>query len=279
MMLGQHPDLIGFPELKLFSYPTIGEMEASLPGFWIERGVTHRSPGLIRALAEFMFGNQTLESFTLARAWLRERSHWSGADVLDVLMERLSPRVCVEKSPENVETSAALERLTAAYPRAQYLHLTRHPVTTQRSIQEHLNRILPGYSQDRQPMSAIAAWFETHRRILRFAASLSSDRYMRVRAEDVLNNMHPQLRAIATWLGLRADAPAIEAMTHPEVSPFASFGLAGSGIIGGNDPNFLRNPIPRKVEVLSTVDEPPGWSEKPSAWQMVVDLANHLGYP
>src|SRR6266850_6482926 len=85
MMLGQHPDLMGFPELKLFSYPTIGDMEASLPRFWIERGVTHRSPGLIRALAEFMFGNQTLGSLALARVWLQERSSWSGADVLDSL--------------------------------------------------------------------------------------------------------------------------------------------------------------------------------------------------
>lgn len=279
MMLGQHPALVGLPELKLFSHSTIGEMEASLPRFWIERGVTHRSPGLIRALAEFIFGSQTPKSLALARAWLRERAHWSGANVLDVLMECLQPCVCVEKSPENVEISAALERLAAAYPRARYLHLVRHPVTTQRSIQEHLNRILPGYGQDGQPMSGIAAWFETHQRILRFAALISSDRYMRIRAEDVLNDMCQQLRAIAAWLGLRTDAPAVEAMTHPEESPFAGFGPAGSGVIGGNDPTFLRNPIPHKVEVFGTIDQPPGWSEKPSVWHMVVDLANQLGYP
>jgi len=278
MMLGQHPALVGLPELKLFAYSTLDEMEASLPRFWVERGVTHRSPGLIRAVARFMFGNQTPESLVLARAWLRERFHWSGADVLDVLMERLRPCIGVEKSPENVETSAALARLAAAYPRARYLHLTRHPVTTQRSIEEHLNRILPGYGQNGQPMAGIAAWFETHRRILRFAATLSSDRYMRVKAEEVLNDMHQQLRAIATWLGLRADVDAVDAMTHPEASPFAGFGPAGSGVMGGNDPAFLRNPIPHEVEVPGTVAQPPGWSEKPSVWLMVVDLANQLGY-
>ena len=37
-MIGQHPALCGLPELKLFASPTIGEMEASLPRFWIERG-------------------------------------------------------------------------------------------------------------------------------------------------------------------------------------------------------------------------------------------------
>jgi hypothetical protein len=254
-------------------------MEDSLPGFWIERGVTHRSPGLVRALAEFMFGNQTLEPLARAREWLRERAHWSGADVLDVLMELLQPRICVEKSPENVETSGALARLAGAYPRARYLHLTRHPVTSQRSIQEHLNRILPGYGQNGQPMSGIAAWYETHRRILEFAGSLSTDRYMRVRAEDVLNDMRPQLGAIVAWLGLRADPQAIGTMTHPEASPFACFGPAGSGIIGGYDPTFLSDPIPHKVEVPSTVDRPSGWSEESSVWQMVVKLANQLGYP
>jgi len=277
-MLGQHPDLAGLPELKLFAYPTIGEMEASLPGFWIERGVTHRSPGLIRALAEYLFGDQQLQSLALARAWLHERSSWSGADVLDILLEHLQPRRCVEKSPENVETDTALARLAAGYPRARYLHLTRHPVTTQRSIQQHFNRILAGYRQDGQPMSGVAAWFEAHRRILRFAADLSPDRYMRVRAEDVLSDMRHQLAAIAAWLGLRADADAIAAMEHPEASPFAGFGPAGSGVTGGNDPAFLRDPIPRRVPVPGSVEEPTGWTEGPLSWQMVVDLANRLGY-
>jgi hypothetical protein len=278
-MLGQHPDLVGLPELKLFSYATVGEMEDSLPDFWIARGVTHRSPGLVRALAEFIFGNQTLEPLARARDWLRERAHWSGTDVMDVLMEHLRPRVCVEKSPENVETSGALDRLAGAYPRARYLHLTRHPVTTQRSIQEHMNRILPGYGQNGQPMSGIAAWYETHRRILEFAGSLSTERYMRVRAEDILNDMRPRLRAIVAWLGLPADPLAIEAMTHPEASPFACFGPADSGIIGGYDPAFLRDPIPHRVEVPISVDRPSGWSEESSVWQRVVYLANQLGYP
>ena len=46
-------ELAGLPELKLFRYGTIGELEASLPRFWIERGMQHRSPGLVRAVAQF----------------------------------------------------------------------------------------------------------------------------------------------------------------------------------------------------------------------------------
>ena len=278
-MIGQHPELVGLPELKLFCYETVRELETSLPPFWIERGIKHRSPGLVRAIAQFEFDGQKCDSLALAQAWLRDRWHWSGAQVFDVLLERLRPRVAVEKSPENLETDGALNRLTSAYPRARYLHLTRHPVATQRSLQEHWNRIVPGYSLPGQPMSGIASWVEVHCRILRLAATLPGNRYLRVRAEDVLNNTRAQLRAIAAWLGIRADENAIEAMTHPEASPFASFGLEGSGITGGHDPKFLRDPTPRPVDVLHTLDPPPGWVEHSSLWQIAVEVANRLGYP
>ncbi len=277
-MIGQHPDLVGLPELKLFCCRTIGELDASLPRFWIERGVTHRSPGLVRALAEFQFGDQTTESLSAARAWLQDRPHWSGADVLDVLLARLSPRLAVEKSPDNVLTGTGLRRMASAYPKARYVHLTRHPLATQRSMQEHWNRILPSYPRDGEPMSGIASWYDTHRRILHFAAKLPPNRYLRVRTEDVLNDTESQLRAIAVWLGLRADGSAIEAMKHPEASPFASSGPTASGILGGHDPSFLLDPIPHPVKVPRTLDPPQGWAAEPSVWRLVVDLANRLGY-
>jgi hypothetical protein len=277
-MLGQHPDLAALPELKLFSYATLGELEASLPSFWIKRGVLHRSPGLVRAVAELVFGGQTSELVECALAWLQDRTHWLGANVLDVLMKCLQPRICVEKSPENVETDEALERIALAYPRARYLHLTRHPVTTQRSIQAHLNRILPGYGDRGQPMAGIAAWYKTHRRIIQFASKLPGDKYMRIRSEDVLNDMRNQLEKIVTWLGLCTDARAIENMKNTKASPFARPGPECIGIIGGNDPAFLNNPIPHPVEIPNTVDLPSDWLEELSAWEMVIDLARKLGY-
>jgi len=278
-MLGQHPELAGLPELKLFCYRTVGELEASLPRFWSEsKGVAHRSPGLVRALAQFGFRDQQLGSLELAQAWLRDRSDWTGASVFDFLMERLGQRAAVEKSPENVLTDEALERLSSAYPRARYLHLTRHPVGTQRSMQEHWNRIMPR-PLDGQPMSGMASWFDVHRRIVRFADTLPAARYLRVRAEDILNDTDPQLDVIIRWLGLCREAAAMEAMKHPEQSPFASFGPAGSGITGGHDPSFLREPKPRRVEIHGTVEQPPGWTGNPALWESVVALAAQFGYP
>lgn len=278
-MLGQHPELAGLPELKLFCYRTIGELEASLPRFWSEiKGVTHRSPGLVRALAQFEFGDQKPESLDLARTWLRDRGHWTGVSVFDHVMERLKPRAAVEKSPENVLTDEALERLSSGYPGARYLHLTRHPVSTQRSMQEHWNRIMPR-PLDGQPMSGMASWFDAHRRIVDFTDTLPRGRHLRVRAEDILNDTDPQLERITAWLGLPQDYVAIEAMKHPERSPFASFGPAGTGIVGGHDPAFLSDPKPRRVEVLRTIEQPPGWIGNAALWNSVLALATELGYP
>lgn len=274
-MIGRHPELAGLPELKLFCCETVGELEAALPKYWRDRGVTHRSPGLVRALAELEFGGQSPEALLAARAWLRDRPHWTGAEVMDFLQERLKPRIAVEKSPDNLSTDASVERMAAAYPRARYLHLTRHPVTTQRSMRAYLKQTLPEYPQDGEPMNSIGSWYEIQRRILRFTAELPGDRYLRVRAEDVLNDGPARLENIARWLGVRTDAEAIEGMRHPEKSPFASPGTEASG---GNDPGFLRDPVPRRVEMPATLEAPEGWAAEAGVWEMVVGLANRLGY-
>jgi hypothetical protein len=277
-MIGQHPDLADLPELKLFAYRTIAELEASLPRYWRERGFTHRSPGLVRALAQFECGDQEPDSLARAREWLQDRPHWSGAQVFDVLLARLAPRAAVEKSPENVATAAALRRLSGAYPNARYLHLTRHPVTTQVSMVEHRRRTVPSHPLDGQPMAGIAAWHDVHARILRFLARLAPERVLQVRAEDVLNDPDHQLAAIARWLGLRTDAAAIAAMRHPEASPFARFAPASSGVIGGHDPEFLRAPTPRAVALPATVEQPAGWRGEARLWRRTVALALRLSY-
>lgn len=277
-MVGQHPRCASLPELKLFAYDTIGQLEGSLPAYWSERGFTHRSPGLVRAVAHYEFGHQSSAAMLAARAWLRDRSEWSGAQVFDVLLGRLSPRLAVEKSPENVEDDAALQRLATAYPQARFLHLTRHPVTTQQSFENHLNRTIPGFVLPGQPAFGIAAWVSAQCRILAFAATLPESRYLRVRAEDVLNHPHSQLASIAAWLELETAPDAIEAMLHPERSPFACPGPIDSGVVGGNDPAFLSDPVPRRVALPPRIEMPEGWVENSSLWEMTLDIAARLGY-
>jgi Family of unknown function (DUF6624)/Sulfotransferase family len=210
--------------------------------------------------------------------WLRARGNWSGAEVLNVLLARLAPRQAVEKSPENVTSAAALRRLKAAYPNARYLHLTRHPLTTQASAARHLRRPVPEYPQAGEPMAGIAAWVEVHQRILRFTALLPKRRTLRVRAEDVLNDPDRKLREIARWLRIRDDDEAIEAMRHPERSPFARFGPRGSGVIGGHDHGFLRDPVVRRAELPASLEPPKGWIGQQRLWRRAEALARRLGY-
>lgn len=277
-MIGQNPELTGLPELKLFLYRTVAELEASLPAAWRERGVTHRSPGVVRAVAEVVFGNQSARSVTSAQAWLRERAHWSGADVLDVLQAQISPCAAVEKSPENVTTPGAFRRLSAAYPRARYLHLTRHPASTLQSMLEHWRHTMEEEPSACLQVSCVASWLDVNRRVLRSGVTLSGDRYLRIRAEDVLNDSPAQLRSIARWLGVRADDEAVAAMSHPEASPFARFGPRRTGVTGGSDPGFLRDPVPRRALLPRTLDRPTGWTGGPALWSMAAALAAELGY-
>ena len=277
-MIGQHPQLCGLPELKLFASPTIGEMEASLPRFWIERGVTHRSPGLVRALAEYLFGRQDAAGLTAAREWLAPRRDWPGEAVLDILLAELRPRLAIEKSPENAASDEALARLAAAYPDARYIHLTRDPVATQRSMQAHWARVMPGHPLEGQPMLGFAAWVDVNRRVLGFTERLPAGRVLRLRAEDILDGSPEGMRAVASWLGLDGAPAAIEAMTHPEASPFARPGPKESGIIGGYDPGFLEAPALRQLAPAPPLRRPQDWSDHDALWGMVEDLAERLGY-
>jgi len=44
MMLEQRPEAAGLPALKLFAFSSAGELEASFPSFWIERGIQRAHP-------------------------------------------------------------------------------------------------------------------------------------------------------------------------------------------------------------------------------------------
>jgi hypothetical protein len=277
-MIGQHPQMVGFPELKLFAYATIGELEESLPEYWRRRGAKHRSPGLVRAIAQFAFGGQQIGLLDQAQTWLRERKRWSGTDVLDFLLALSTPRTGIEKSPENVESDEALLRLSLAYPRAKYLHVTRHPVSTQKSMKDHLARMVPGYTMTGQPMSGISGWVATQQRILSFATPLPGNRYLRIKGEDILSSPRSCLSSIAAWLGVRTDEQAVIAMMHPEESPFACEGPGESGVMGGYDPEFLRAPALRLGQLAPALAPPTGWSRNAALWRCTVDVANELGY-
>jgi hypothetical protein len=245
-MLGEHPEMYGFPELHLFLGDTIQAV--------IDRESRNAPrysgpPGVLRTLAELHDGTQTVASAIRAAAWINERRDWSTKRLLDYLIEKVAPRIGVEKSPPTALKMQFLERAYAYYPDAYYLHLTRHPIPARNSMKEFQEerRALRGADVNKQGVDQLIIWHHIHTNILRFTETLPLGQTMRVKGEDVLSDPDVYLPQIAEWMGLRTDKEAIEAMKRPENSPYASVGPEMAR--GGNDPKFMRDPVLRRGKV------------------------------
>jgi hypothetical protein len=276
-MIGMHPDLYGFPELSLFRGSVVRDLITDRAG---ARGLPQRArtAGLARTIAELHEGRQDEDTVTRARRWLAEREDWEVPEVLDHLLGRVAPRVGIEKSPEDSNRQDYLERLDAAYPRARYLHVTRHPVPTVHSMYKAwFDQHLWDIPDDRFHLHLLGTWMFHHGRVKRFTAALPPDRWMRVRSEDVLNDPETTLPAICRWLGIDPGPEAVEAMMHPERSPFAKLGP--SNALGGNDPKFLGAPVPKRAELPATLDLPEEWVVDPWLHVGLVEFAAGIGYP
>ena len=240
-MIGQHPELYGFPELHLFIGDTVQEV--------LDReyaaGNYFGPPGILRTIAQLEFGYQTSATITKAIGWLGERRHWSTKRMMDHLRTLVDPLIGMEKSPITALKPLGIERAFAFYPDAYYLHLTRHPVTTRRSMDVFLDQ--RNRQERKRPFDSLLSWYRFHRNIIDFTRTLPLGQSMRVKGEDVLSEPDLYLPQIADWLGVRTDRKAIDAMKHPELSPYAYRGPAPAH--GGNDGNFMRDPALRSGRI------------------------------
>jgi hypothetical protein len=275
-MLGEHPDLCVFPELALFRKENVEQLLTDPPG-WKGPPTRLRLAGLFRALAEHHDGTQTAQTVEAAARWVEARRSWTVADVFDHLLYSAAPRTGVEKSPENSSREEYLVRLNAAYPRARYLHLTRHPVPSVASM--HVVWAEKGYWRITPELFhhfCVGVWYYQHARIHTFVQGLPPDRALQVRSEDVLNAPHRTLARICRWLGIDTGRAAIEAMTHPERSPYASIGPQGAA--GGWDTGFLHDPALRKTTLPKTFELPAEWNVDPWLTVACFTLAAKFGY-
>lgn len=243
-MIGEHPEIYGFPELHLFSGRTLEDVIRRE-----EKAGNAGPPGLLRTLAQEHDGVQTSGTLLKATIWFRERRHWPTKKLFDYLLNLVSPKIGLEKSPETAGKMQFLKRSHSWFPKAYYLHLTRHPVSARKSIQEF-------YEEKREKkknfslkyqVDGLMVWYGMHRNIVNFTNTLPVGQVMRIKGEDLLSDPDLYLPQIAEWLGLRTDPEAIEAMKHPENSPYAYVGPPP--VRGGNDPKFMRSPHLRQGKV------------------------------
>lgn len=299
-MLGRHPQMYGLPETHLFGYETLTEWWAHC-----SQASFAMAHGLLRAVAQLEYGDQTEAAVALASGWLRRRLHLTTGAVLEALAERVHPRILVEKSPSLVHNVESMRRVYAMFPQARFIHLLRHPRShgeaVLAAIQEaaaheplppshwllHLCSFPPASpAAGKEPETAAPegcldpqwGWYTLNRNIADFLEGVPTAQVFRVRAEYLLSDPDTALPALAAWLGLRDDAVAIHEMKHPERSVYARFGPVNATY--GDDPSFFQNPglRPGLAEAMS-LEGPLGWRADGQGFAPAVRrFAQELGY-
>jgi len=287
-MLGQHPQMYGFPELNLFMAETMEE-------FW--RGVDHDSGrkstfwpvmrhGLLRTVAQLYAGEQTIDSVALAYRWIRVRAQRRTGETFRELLAKIEPLIAVEKSPGYLRRRLYLDRLLEAVPGARFIHLLRHPRGQCESVLKArggklmlmlLNAIDP--SPDIPVIEPQILWCDANTLIMEFLNDLPQEQWLRVKGEDVLANPDIELARICGWLGLPCGAHELAAMKAPEQSPYAHVGPLTARL--GNDINFLLEPRLRlsSLKDYDLAESLPWRPDGQGLHPVVVELARELGYP
>jgi hypothetical protein len=296
-MIGQHPQMYGLPETHLLCFETLAERA--------EHDAKSTYPmghGLLRAVAQLYFGEQTGASVRKAKRWLDRRSNLTTVFLFRVLLDRVFPRILVDKSPSMVYQAEILRRIYANFPQARFIHLLRHPrghaesVIKYIQVREKRGPIPPSHwlmrissypplnaylesGKEGTPLDPQYGWYTLNKTISDFLKTIPANQSVRVRGEKLLGETDKVLQDIATWMGLRIDQEAIGRMKRPEHSPYAFLGPPGARY--GNDIFFLESPAlrpTRAAEPLS-VDGPLGWRKDGGEFCPEVKLlAREFGY-
>jgi Sulfotransferase family len=282
-MLGQHPQAFGLPEMCLFNVETLVDLWKGSKGEFSENGSMVRH-GLLRAISEIYFGEQRTTTINAAFAWVSRREFRTTAEVFQEIADRLDPLVMVEKSPSYTMSVQRMQAAHRAFPDARFVHLVRHPVGQCKSLMAindgafALKMEAFELGEDYALLEPQIAWHDININILNFLDEVPADRQMRMRGEDIMAEPEKHLAQIARWAGLRDDAEAVDAMMHPERSPFACFGPINS--LFGNDPNFLAGPTfrPHKPKVPPLSKPVPWRIDGKGLYPEVIAMAKEFGY-
>lgn len=278
-MVGQHPELYGVPELNLFVVDTLEEFVDVFGGY---RQIQQH--GLLRTVAHLYAGEQSIIAIDMARRWIMRRHKQNISDVYQELCQKVSPLRIVDKSPVYGGSIDTLKRIQDAFPDAYYLHLLRHPISQGQSILNIADGIMAvladsiDYSTDPPTIDPQIMWQEMQNTIVEFLQGVPANRKMMMRGEDFLNDRELNLKSICKWLGIANDKQAMNAMSHPEDSPFACLGPLGAHL--GNDINFLESPMlrPGKINIPELTVPLPWRSDNKPLQDSVIKLAQDFGY-
>jgi hypothetical protein len=292
-MLGQHPELYGVPETQLLVRDTMQE-------WWNSFGEGIHSHGLVRSVAEIVYGFQSVNTARRAREWLWQQRNLPTHVILSKLSALVFPLRIVEKTPMATYRPEHMRRILNQFPDARFIHLVRNPISSGESLIEFFHERGPRgdpkkieerlqnvesiffriYDTTTHPPSLDPTenWFIRQYEVMEFLSSVPEQQQMRIRGEDLMSDPDTVLRPLCEWLGIRSDTAALQEMKHPERSPFASFGPPNAR--HGGDPKFFRQPEfrPGKPKICP-LDSPLPWRADGCRLKThVQELARSFGY-
>jgi len=268
-VLGPHPALCVLPQLHLLLADTLGGLLSVFAQ--TQGGASH---GLLRALAQLDHGRQTDDTIAAAQAWLAAREEWPVSELLAHLAARAAPRRLVIPEADSPLRPMDLARFRSLRPKADWLHLTRHPFA-QGLLLAHWAREQLFVPQDfkdhsvRPPvLDPEIAWWRATQNLLCLAAAHPPAMTLRAEALDDDANVEAQLAAV---LGIDA-LPQQGHWPFAEAGPRrAPYGLEAEAT----------TPVPAallKAAACGTSDSPPPWAPQRGFSPEVRQTARSLGY-
>jgi Sulfotransferase family len=271
-LLAQHPHAYVTPGLNLQFKQTIGDL------LEYRRSTRRTTDGLLRTIAQLFAGEQTMDSIEMAKRWLRRRKSASSEDVMKELCEKVSPARLIDRWLFHARDADLLPKVSSAFPNAQFLHLTRHPVEQGIAILQNLEGIADLWNEKSLDRSAKYpaldpqySWFNTQAAIVEFSGSLLPGQYLQIRIEEVTSYPEDCLRKLCDWLEL-PQGMAIPARHWPFATP-GPYNAPG-GMEWEPAPDTERIPDPSR-----TLSESLPWmTKKVGLAEPVKILAKALGY-
>lgn len=278
-MLGRHPQLYGLPDLNLFVADTVEGWYIALTQHMKRPQYTH---GLLRVLAQLHEEEQSEHAINRAWDWLSKRKTWTTQSLWSYLSKRVYPRVLLDKSPTTSRNETNMQRALAALPGANFIHLTRHPVPSTESIdalKERMQRYIASSEESPgEKDNSLLFWYRCHNSIMNFIAGLPEGQSLRLCSEQLFRDADTYLLQLVEWLGLSTRKIALDAMQHPEYSPYACLGPINAQY--GDDRDFLTVPTHKPViGEVARIEDFLSYQQAPERVKpAILHLSHQLGY-
>jgi acyl transferase domain-containing protein/ubiquinone/menaquinone biosynthesis C-methylase UbiE len=250
VMLAGHPQLFSPPELHLLPFSHFGERSDVLKANhqqFLEEGLT-------KTLCELK-GIGADDAKAITSSWALQNI--SIKSIYQELQSLCPTKLLVDKSPSYAADVATLERAESLGANPFYIHLVRHPLAVMESFVR--NRFDKLFSIKEDPWAfAAQLWHRYNANIDKFLSGIPSERWIRIRYEDLVAQPLTITRELLHRMNLEFDARVLD--------PYE-----GDRMTGGlhnvslplSDPNFK---IHNKIE-----------PELGTAWEANLDKSSILG--